>query len=181
MLEATKPVNVYCNGSTESGYESPNVSGESSRRNSVGFKEFIRNRRFTMMSRPNRVTMPIPNTTEASRKNSSADSNFCDVSDDLEDDLSPRPLYQRRMSVPEKVFMSAIHKALTALSQCGHQAAVVSNIEAKGGLGILTVTDCLRAIVLASEGVQKVAEQTVAQFLKTNNRKQLVSADVNAR
>nr|CDJ92430.1 Cystathionine beta-synthase domain containing protein [Haemonchus contortus] len=72
-----------------------------------------------------------------------------------------------------------IHKALTALSQCGHQAAIVSNLDVKGGFGIITITDCLRAIILASEGVQKVAEQTVAQFLKSNNRKQLVTANVN--
>jgi 5'-AMP-activated protein kinase regulatory gamma subunit len=70
-----------------------------------------------------------------------------------------------------------IHKALTALSQCGHQAAVVSNLEIKGGMGILTVTDCLRAIVMASEGVHRVAEQTVAEFLKHNNRKSLIKCD----
>lgn len=50
-----------------------------------------------------------------------------------------------------------IHKALTALSQCGHQAAVVSNLDVRGGMGILTVTDCLRAIMMASEGVHKVS------------------------
>ncbi|KAL6722883.1 hypothetical protein Aduo_017958 [Ancylostoma duodenale] len=232
MLETTKPLNVYCN--SESGYDSPHASVDSSRRNSIGFKEYVKSRRFTMMSKPNRVTVPMPSTCDASRKTSSSDSNFCDVPDDLDDDLSPRPLYQRRMSVPEKVFHSAdyailrpsmeadvkfeivaafdrytdpyrhymqsltcydlqpthgavvvidgelkIHKALTALSQCGHQVAIVSNLDVKGGLGIITVTDCLKAIVLASEGVQKVAEQTVAQFLKSNNRKQLVTADVN--
>ncbi|VDM75024.1 unnamed protein product [Strongylus vulgaris] len=229
MLETTKPLNVYCN--SESGYDSPHASVESSRRNSIGFKEYVKSRRFSMMSKPNRVTVPIPSTCDASRKTSSSDSNFCDMPDDLDDDLSPRPLYQRRMSVPEKDYAilrpSAeadvkfeivaafdrytdpyrhymqsltcydlqpthgavvvidgdlkIHKALTALSQCGHQVAVVSNLDVKGGLGILTVTDCLKAIVLASEGVQKVAEQTVAQFLKSNNRKQLVTADVNTR
>ncbi|RCN53548.1 hypothetical protein ANCCAN_00041 [Ancylostoma caninum] len=234
MLETTKPLNVYCN--SESGYDSPHASVDSSRRNSIGFKEYVKSRRFTMMSKPNRVTVPMPSTCDASRKTSSSDSNFCDVPDDLDDDLSPRPLYQRRMSVPEKVFHSAdyailrpsmeadvkfeivaafdrytdpyrhymqsltcydlqpthgavvvidgelkIHKALTALSQCGHQVAIVSNLDVKGGLGIITVTDCLKAIVLASEGVQKVAEQTVAQFLKSNNRKQLVTADVNTR
>ncbi|KHJ99918.1 CBS domain protein [Oesophagostomum dentatum] len=233
MLETTKPLNVYC--TSESGYDSPHASADSSRRNSIGFKEYVKSRRFTMMSKPNRVTVPIPSTCDASRKTSSSDSNFYDMPDDIDDDLSPRPLYQRRMSVPEKVFHSAdyailrpsaeadikfeivaafdrytdpyrhymqsltcydlqpihgavvvidgdlkIHKALTALSQCGHQVAIVSNLDVKGGLGIITVTDCLKAIVLASEGVQKVAEQTVAQFLKSNNRKQLVTADVNA-
>ncbi|ETN69048.1 hypothetical protein RB195_026005 [Necator americanus] len=232
MLETTKPLNVYCN--SESGYDSPHASTDSSRRNSIGFKEYVKSRRFTMMSKPNRVTVPIPSTCDASRKTSSSDSNFCDAPDDLDDELSPRPVYQRRMSVPEKVFHSAdyailrpsmeadvkfeivaafdrytdpyrhymqsltcydlqpthgavvvidgelkIHKALTALSQCGHQVAIVSNLDVRGGLGIITVTDCLKAIVLASEGVQNVAEQTVAQFLKSNNRKQLVTADVN--
>ncbi|CAJ0609802.1 unnamed protein product [Cylicocyclus nassatus] len=239
MLETTKPLNVYCN--SESGYDSSHASVESSRRNSIGFKEYVKNRRYSMMSKcssfqPNRVTIPIPSTCEASRRTSSSDSNVeSSVPDDIDDiDLSPRPLYQRRMSVPEKVFHSAdyailrpsaeadvkfeivaafdrytdpyrhymqsltcydlqpthgavvvidgdlkIHKALTALSQCGHQVAIVSNLDVKGGFGILTVTDCLKAIVLASEGVQKVAEQTVAQFLKSSNRKQLVTTDVN--
>ncbi|VDN20724.1 unnamed protein product [Cylicostephanus goldi] len=236
MLETTKPLNVYCN--SESGYDSPHASVESSRRNSIGFKEYVKSRRYSMMSKPNRVTIPIPSTCDASRRTSSSDSNVeSSVPDDLDDiDLSPRPLYQRRMSVPEKVFLSAdyailrpsteadvkfeivaafdrytdpyrhymqsltcydlqpthgavvvidgdlkIHKALTALSQCGHQVAIVSNLDVKGGFGIITVTDCLKAIVLASEGVQKVAEQTVAQFLKSNNRKQLVTTDVNTR
>ncbi|VDM52472.1 unnamed protein product [Angiostrongylus costaricensis] len=231
MLETTKPLNVYSN--SESGYDSPHASGESSRRSSVGFKEYVKSRRFTMISKSNRVTVPIPLASDVSRKTSTTDSNSCGVFNEL-DDLSPRPLYQRRMSVPEKVFHSAdyailrpsmeadvkfeivaafdrytdpyrhymqsltcydlqpihsavvvidgqlkIHKALTALSQCGHQLAIVSNLNVKGGLGIITVTDCLKAIVLASEGVQKVAEQTVAQFLKQNNHKQLVTADVN--
>ncbi|KAK5966343.1 CBS domain-containing protein [Trichostrongylus colubriformis] len=234
MLETTKPLNVYCN--SESGYDSPHASGESSRRNSIGFKEYVKSRRFTLIGKPNRVTVPIPSASDASRKTSSSDSSFYDAPDDLDDELSPRPLYHRRMSVPEKVFHSAeyailrpsmevdvkfeivaafdrytdpyrhymqsltcydlqpthgavvvidgqlkIHKALTALSQSGHQVAIVSNLDVKGGLGIITVTDCLKAIVLASEGVQKVAEQTVAQFLKLNNRKQLVTTDVNTR
>lgn len=231
MLEA-KPMNLY--GTGGGGFDSGVSSGESSRRNSVGFKEYVRNRRYTMLSRPNRITAPIPSSVpDGTRKSSSGESSVGDLPDDLDDDLSPRPLYQRRMSVPEKVFLSAdyailrpsddmdvrfeivaafdrhtdpyrhymqsltcydlqpnhgavvvidgdlkIHKALTALSQCGHQAAVVSNLEVKGGFGILTITDCLRAIVMASEGVHKVAEQTVAEFLKINNRKSLIACDV---
>ncbi|KAJ1374097.1 hypothetical protein KIN20_036696 [Parelaphostrongylus tenuis] len=233
MLETTKPLNVYSNN--ESGYDSPNVSGESSRRSSIGFKEYVKSRRFTMSNKSNRVTVPIPLASDASRKTSSTDSNSCVVFDEADDEvLLQRPVYQRRMSVPEKVFLSAdyailrpsmeadvkfeivaafdrytdpyrhymqsltcydlqpihsavvvidgelkIHKALTALSQCGHQVAIVSNLDVKGGLGIITVTDCLKAIVLASEGVQEVAEQTVAEFLKLNNHKRLVTADVN--
>ncbi|WKY16097.1 hypothetical protein Q1695_001073 [Nippostrongylus brasiliensis] len=232
MLETTKQLNVYCNN--ESGYDSPHASGESSRRNSLTFRECVRNRRFTMMNDTSRVTIRTPSTSGASRKTSCSDSNFYDESDDMDEELSPRPLYRRRMSVPEKVFHSAdyailrpsseadvrfeivtafdrytdpyrhymqsltcydlqpthgavvvidcqlkIHKALTALSQCGHQVAIISNLDIKGGLGIITVTDCLKAIVLAAEGVQWIAEQTVAEFLGSNNRKQLVTADVN--
>uniref|UniRef100_A0A7I5EEN8 CBS domain-containing protein n=1 Tax=Haemonchus contortus TaxID=6289 RepID=A0A7I5EEN8_HAECO len=232
MLETTKPLNVYCN--SESGYDSTYTSGESSRRSSIGLKEYVKSRRLAMMSKPNRVTVHTATASDASRQTSSSDSSFYDAADDLDDELSPRPVYHRRMSVPEKVFHYAdyailrpsmevdvkfeivaafdrftdpyrhymqsltcydlqpphgavviidgelkIHKALTALSQCGHQAAIVSNLDVKGGFGIITITDCLRAIILASEGVQKVAEQTVAQFLKSNNRKQLVTANVN--
>ncbi|KJH40776.1 CBS domain protein [Dictyocaulus viviparus] len=232
MLETTKPLNVYCN--SESGYDSLHVSGESSRRNSIGFKEFVKTKRFPLLGKTNRVTTPAPLSSDGSRRTSSSDSTSGGVPDEIDEQLSPRPLYQRRMSVPEKVFLNAdyailrpsmeadikyeivaafdrytdpyrhymqsltcydlqpihsavvvidgklkIHKALTALSQCGHQVAIVSNLDVKGGLGIITVTDCLKAIVLASEGVQEVAEQTVAEFLKLNNRKQLVTADVN--
>ncbi|KAK6059868.1 hypothetical protein COOONC_02480 [Cooperia oncophora] len=102
MLETTKPLNVYCN--SESGYDSPHASGESSRRNSIGFKEYVKSRRFTMIGKPNRATVPIPAASDASRKTSSSDSSFYDAPDDLDDELSPRPLYHRRMSVPEKEY-----------------------------------------------------------------------------
>ncbi|CAI4233151.1 unnamed protein product [Auanema sp. JU1783] len=237
MLEMS--TNIYSNG-VDGGYESAAGSVSNSRRNSIGFKEYVRNRRYTMLSRPNYQSSsassayPITLTSDNSRKTSSTDSNFCDVPTDLDDEPSPRPMFQRRMSVPEKVFLSAeyailraskeadarfeivaafdrhtdpyrhymqsltcydlqpnhsalviidgnlpIHKALTALCQCGHQAAVVMNTESRDGLGILTNTDCLRAIYLAAEGIQKVADLTVAQFLKNNNKKHLVYTDVN--
>ncbi|CAJ0583295.1 unnamed protein product, partial [Mesorhabditis spiculigera] len=209
MLEASqKPFNVYYQP-PESGYDSAPHSAESSRRNSLGFKDFMKKRRFSIVGRNG------------------------DSPED-EDDLSPRPLFQRRMSVPEKVFHSAdycilrpseepdvryeivaafdrftdpyrhymqsltcydlapvhsavvvmdgsllIHKALTNLLESGHQAAVITNLNIKNGFSMLTFTDCLQAIQLATQGLQPVAEQTVAEFMQHNNGKQLITADVD--
>ncbi|XGW33670.1 hypothetical protein V3C99_017804 [Haemonchus contortus] len=110
MLETTKPLNVYCN--SESGYDSTYTSGESSRRSSIGLKEYVKSRRLAMMSKPNRVTVHTATASDASRQTSSSDSSFYDAADDLDDELSPRPVYHRRMSVPEKVFHYADYAIL---------------------------------------------------------------------
>ncbi|PAV81576.1 hypothetical protein WR25_02779 [Diploscapter pachys] len=59
-----------------------------------------------------------------------------------------------------------IHKALTALSQCGHAAAVVMNAACRGGFTLLTDHDCLSAILRSYDG-EDIAEMTTAEFLKS--------------
>ncbi|GMT32609.1 hypothetical protein PFISCL1PPCAC_23906 [Pristionchus fissidentatus] len=162
-----------------------------------------------------------------------------DINDEDEDQfflsssLSPRPIYTRRMSIPESVFLSAdyailrhssvdedsrfelvtafdrnadpyrrymqsltcydlapthgavvmmdgelkVHKALTALSQSGHSCAIVTNMDR--GNTVLTISDCLRAIVMAADGESRVAEETLSQFMADQNRKRWVTANVN--
>ncbi|CAJ0935516.1 unnamed protein product, partial [Mesorhabditis belari] len=243
MLDASaKPINIYYQ-QPESGYDSAIQSADSSRRNSLGFREFVKKRRFSIVGRTT-ISQQRPlfpgkaqlvsrgaNNGESLRKGS--DSQSGDSPDDGEEEISPRPLFQRRMSVPEKVFFSAdyailrptqepdvrfeivaafdrftdpyrhymqsltcydlapihsavsvmdgdllIHKGLTNLLSSGHQAAIIYNVDIKGGFSMLTFTDCLRAIVLAHQGIQPVAEQTVSQFIQNNNGKQLITANV---
>lgn len=126
MLETTKPLNVYSN--SESAYDTPHSSGESSRRSSTGFKDYVKNRRFTMINKSNRVTVLMPLVTDASRKTSSSDSNSGGL-DEIDDEVSPRPLYQRRMSVPEKVFHSADYAILRPSMEADVKFEIVAAFE----------------------------------------------------
>lgn len=70
-----------------------------------------------------------------------------------------------------------IHKALIALSQCINFAALIIDSESSTILGILTITDCLRAIVIAANEDNRIGDKTVKEFVdKYNGRKRLVTA-----
>ncbi|VDK51227.1 unnamed protein product [Anisakis simplex] len=73
-----------------------------------------------------------------------------------------------------------VHKALLALSQSGHNAAIIINSDASSAIGILTITDCLRVIAVAANADPEIGERTVRFFMNTyNGRKRLVTAPAN--
>uniref|UniRef100_A0A0N5ALR3 CBS domain-containing protein n=1 Tax=Syphacia muris TaxID=451379 RepID=A0A0N5ALR3_9BILA len=73
-----------------------------------------------------------------------------------------------------------VHKALIALCQATNNAALIVNPAANDILGILTATDCLKAIMVAVKEDIFIGHRTIGDFLqKYNGRRRLVTAPVN--
>ncbi|CAD6187197.1 unnamed protein product [Caenorhabditis auriculariae] len=113
MIETTKPINAYCTGSMDHGYES-GTSDNNSRRNSFALKDFVRGRRFTMLSRPAR-----PGNMDSLRKASCQVSPYHNDEEDNDDIETPAPMSRRRMSVPESGFQKAEYAILRPTRDMG--------------------------------------------------------------
>lgn len=72
-----------------------------------------------------------------------------------------------------------MRKSLLALYQSGHDAAVVINSIAHNPIGMITVTDCLRAIVLTMNIDPKISDRPVYDFIRLYGTKNLITATVN--
>ncbi|VDM92516.1 unnamed protein product [Litomosoides sigmodontis] len=72
-----------------------------------------------------------------------------------------------------------MRKSLFALYQSGHNAAVVINSIAHNPIGMITVTDCLRAIVLALNIDPNISDRPVCDFIRVYGTKSLVTATVS--
>lgn len=74
-----------------------------------------------------------------------------------------------------------MRKSLLALHQSGQDAAVVINSSTQSFLGMLTVTDVLRAVVVASSSDPKVGDRRVRDFVRVHGKKKLITASVGMR
>ncbi|MCP9264959.1 5'-AMP-activated protein kinase subunit gamma-1 [Dirofilaria immitis] len=72
-----------------------------------------------------------------------------------------------------------MRKSLLALYQSGHDAAIVINSVEHKPIGMVTVTDCLRAIVLTLNIDSEIGERPVRDFIKKYGKKKLITATVN--
>lgn len=72
-----------------------------------------------------------------------------------------------------------MRKSLLALYQSGHDAAVVISSIAHEPIGMITVTDCLRAIVLTLSIDPEIGDRPVRDFIEVYGRKKLITATVN--
>ncbi|EFO15496.2 hypothetical protein LOAG_13014, partial [Loa loa] len=72
-----------------------------------------------------------------------------------------------------------MRKSVLALYQSGHDAAVVINSIAHNPVGMITVTDCLRAIVLTLNIDSEIGDRPVRDFLEAYGKKKLITATVN--
>lgn len=69
-----------------------------------------------------------------------------------------------------------MRKALLALHQSGHNAALVIDSNATRPVGVITVTDCLRAITVAAKVDQEIGIRPIRDFIKVYGRKKLIAA-----
>ncbi|KAL3990797.1 CBS domain family protein [Acanthocheilonema viteae] len=72
-----------------------------------------------------------------------------------------------------------MRKSLQALYQSGHEAAVVISSIAHNPIGMITVTDCLRAIILTSKIDTEISDRPVCDFIRIYGKKKLITATVN--
>uniref|UniRef100_A0A915PWQ0 CBS domain-containing protein n=1 Tax=Setaria digitata TaxID=48799 RepID=A0A915PWQ0_9BILA len=72
-----------------------------------------------------------------------------------------------------------MRKSLLALYQSGHDAAVVINSAEHSPVGMLTVTDCLRAVFLTLKIDSKIGDRPVRDFITAYGKKKLITATVN--
>uniref|UniRef100_A0A8R1XSG7 CBS domain-containing protein n=1 Tax=Onchocerca volvulus TaxID=6282 RepID=A0A8R1XSG7_ONCVO len=72
-----------------------------------------------------------------------------------------------------------MRKSLLALYQSGHEAAIVINSIAHNAIGMITVTDCLRAIDLTLNIDSEIGDRPVRDFIKIYGKKRIVAATVN--
>ncbi|VDO32322.1 unnamed protein product [Onchocerca flexuosa] len=72
-----------------------------------------------------------------------------------------------------------MRKSLLALYQSGHDAAIVINSIAHNAIGMITVTDCLRAIDLILNIDSEIGDRPVRDFIKVYSKKKIVAATVN--
>lgn len=72
-----------------------------------------------------------------------------------------------------------MRKSLLALYQSGHDAAVVINSTVHNPVGIITITDCLRAINLTLNIDSEIGDRPVSDFIRIYGKKKLITATVN--
>uniref|UniRef100_A0A1I8EUV5 CBS domain-containing protein n=3 Tax=Wuchereria bancrofti TaxID=6293 RepID=A0A1I8EUV5_WUCBA len=72
-----------------------------------------------------------------------------------------------------------MRKALLALYQSGHEAAVIINSVAHKPVGMITVTDCLRAVALTLNIDSDIGGRPVRDFIEAYGNKKLITATVN--
>uniref|UniRef100_A0A158Q6X7 CBS domain-containing protein n=1 Tax=Elaeophora elaphi TaxID=1147741 RepID=A0A158Q6X7_9BILA len=72
-----------------------------------------------------------------------------------------------------------MRKSVLALYQSGHDAAVVINSIAHKPIGMITVTDCLHAVILTVNIDPEVGDRPVRDFIELYVKKKLITATVN--
>ncbi|VDK61569.1 unnamed protein product [Gongylonema pulchrum] len=72
-----------------------------------------------------------------------------------------------------------MRKSLLALHQTGHGAALVISSSAGSPIGMITVTDCLRAVVVASSIDPAIGDRSIRDFIKVYGKKKLIAATIN--
>ncbi|VDN53905.1 unnamed protein product [Dracunculus medinensis] len=72
-----------------------------------------------------------------------------------------------------------VRKALLALHQSGHNAAIIVDSSTGASISILTITDCLRAITLAAADKPNIGDSFIGNFLEKFGKKRIISAPIN--
>lgn len=72
-----------------------------------------------------------------------------------------------------------MRKALLALHQSGHNAAIIVDSSTGASISILTITDCLRAITLAAADKPNIGDSFIGNFLEKFGKKRIISAPIN--
>ncbi|CAG9531418.1 unnamed protein product [Cercopithifilaria johnstoni] len=72
-----------------------------------------------------------------------------------------------------------MRKSLLALYQSGHDAAMVINSTVHHPIGMITVTDCLRAIILTLNIDSEISDRPVCDFIRIYGKKKFITATVN--
>ncbi|VDN01194.1 unnamed protein product [Thelazia callipaeda] len=73
----------------------------------------------------------------------------------------------------------SMRKSLLALYHSGHEAAVIINPSNNAPEGMLTVTDCLRAVMVSLNVDPNIGECPVRNFIRSYGKKKLITGTVN--